>query len=193
MRILNILAAEGEATSTTLARRLGESTGTLSWHLRHLAEHGLIEEDPDRGTRRERWWRAPDGQMMIEGIELFDAQELRGPLSLVLGETAAYHFRLVARHVARIAAGQISGEWADASAMIGSGGVAMSPSQLGALNMELLQVIRDHSRAAGNDPQPGAERVVVLLHSFPVEEGAAGPGPGEETRSPPEPPRAGGG
>jgi DNA-binding transcriptional ArsR family regulator len=168
MRILNILAAEGPATSTTLGRRLGQSTGTLSWHLRHLAEHGLIEEDPERGTRRERWWRTPPGQVLLEGAELFDAPQLRGPLSAVLQETAAYHFQLVGQHWAQLRSGQLSREWADASAMIGSGGVAMSPAQLSALNRELLQVIEEHSRAAKRAPHAGAQRVVVLLHSFPV-------------------------
>ena len=175
MRILNILAAEGPATSTTLARRLGESTGTLSWHLRHLAEHELIEEEPDRGTRRERWWRTPHGRVLLDSAELFDTPELRGPLSAVLQETLAYHFQLIARHWAQVRSGGLSRRWADPSAMVGSGGVAMSPEQLGALNRALQQVIEDHSRAAERDPQPGAQPVVVLLHSFPLPDGAPEP------------------
>jgi DNA-binding transcriptional ArsR family regulator len=168
VQILNILAAEGAATSTMLAKRLGESTGTLSWHLRHLAEHGLIEEEPDHGTRRERWWRTPHGQVVLEDAVLFESPELRGPLSAVLQETVEYHFQLSARHWAQVRSGQLSREWVDASAMIGSGGVAMSPSQLSALNQQLLQVIKNHSRAAEGDPQQGARPVVILLHSFPA-------------------------
>ncbi len=167
MQILNILAAEGAATSTTLAHRLRESTGTLSWHLRHLAEHGLIEEDPDRGNRRERWWRAPQGKVMLTD-GLIDAPELREPLAAVVDSTVDYHFQLVARHWARVRSGAVSREWTEASAMVGSHAVAMSPGQLADLNEALLRVIEQHSEAARQDPQPGAQPVLVLLHSFPV-------------------------
>ena len=55
--ILRHLDAQGSATSTTLAGALGESTGTTSYHLRVLAEAGVIEEVPERAHGRERWWR----------------------------------------------------------------------------------------------------------------------------------------
>ena len=58
IRMLSFLQQEGPATSTTLARALGESTGSTSYHLRQLARHGLIEEESDRGDGRDRWWTA---------------------------------------------------------------------------------------------------------------------------------------
>jgi DNA-binding transcriptional ArsR family regulator len=57
-RILRQLDREGPATSTTLAKALGENTGATSYHLRQLAEHGFVDEVPDRGRSRERWWQA---------------------------------------------------------------------------------------------------------------------------------------
>ena len=57
-RLLALLRADGPATATRLAERVQESSGLTSYHLRKLAEVGLVEEDRDRGTRRERWWRA---------------------------------------------------------------------------------------------------------------------------------------
>ena len=57
MRILSSLREEGPATATGLAAR-GESTGTTSYHLRQLATHGFVEDDPDRNVGRERWWRS---------------------------------------------------------------------------------------------------------------------------------------
>jgi DNA-binding MarR family transcriptional regulator len=56
-RILNYIGYYGEANSTGVAKALGESTGTTSYHLRKLAEQGLIEEIPERSAGRERWWR----------------------------------------------------------------------------------------------------------------------------------------
>ena len=56
-RLLGLLRADGPATASGLAERIGESSGVTSYHLRKLAEVGLVEEDVERGTRRERWWR----------------------------------------------------------------------------------------------------------------------------------------
>jgi DNA-binding transcriptional ArsR family regulator len=55
--ILSHLGTHEAATSTTIARELGENTGTTSYHLRILADAGVIEEIPDRAHGRERWWR----------------------------------------------------------------------------------------------------------------------------------------
>src|ERR1700727_1200142 len=57
--MLRHLAADGTASSTTLAAALGESTGTTSYHLRVLADAGVIEEGPEQTNGRERWWRVP--------------------------------------------------------------------------------------------------------------------------------------
>jgi DNA-binding transcriptional ArsR family regulator len=58
LRLLDILQADGPATATALGRRIDQSSGVTSYHLRVLAEHGFIVEDIERGTGRDRWWRA---------------------------------------------------------------------------------------------------------------------------------------
>lgn len=58
LRMLTLLRGEGPATATSLAQRLGLTTGATSYHLRQLAQHGFIEEDAERGNARDRWWRA---------------------------------------------------------------------------------------------------------------------------------------
>jgi DNA-binding transcriptional ArsR family regulator len=58
LRLLDLLQADGPATATGLAERIGQSSGVTSYHLRVLAEHGFIVEDTERGTGRDRWWRA---------------------------------------------------------------------------------------------------------------------------------------
>jgi DNA-binding transcriptional ArsR family regulator len=58
VRLLGSLRFDGPGTASTLAARLGESSGATSYHLRALADHGFIEEDTSRGRGRERWWRA---------------------------------------------------------------------------------------------------------------------------------------
>lgn len=58
LRMLGLLRIEGPATASGLAARLALNSGATSYHLRQLALHGFIEEDRERGSRRDRWWRA---------------------------------------------------------------------------------------------------------------------------------------
>jgi len=58
LRLLSIVAAQGEVCSCNLQQPLGKSQPTISHHTRVLAEAGLIE-----GERRGKWtwWRVvPD-------------------------------------------------------------------------------------------------------------------------------------
>jgi DNA-binding transcriptional ArsR family regulator len=81
-RILHHLGVHGPGNSTTIAEAVGESSGTTSYHLRMLAEAGLIAEVPERAKGRERWWRtvradrrmpdlstlAPDDRLAAEAL-----------------------------------------------------------------------------------------------------------------------------
>jgi DNA-binding transcriptional ArsR family regulator len=55
--ILRHLGKHEAVTATTIAQALGENTGTTSYHLRVLADAGVIEEVAERAHGRERWWR----------------------------------------------------------------------------------------------------------------------------------------
>jgi len=57
-RLLGVLRLDGPATATQLGYRLGESSGSTSYHLRQLAAYGFVEDMPGEGNGRERWWRA---------------------------------------------------------------------------------------------------------------------------------------
>jgi len=57
-KILHHLGVHGPGNSTTIGKAIDESSGTTSYHLRLLAQAGLIEEATERSNGRERWWRA---------------------------------------------------------------------------------------------------------------------------------------
>src|SRR3954452_5091292 len=67
VQILRLLELREQMSVTSLAAELGETTGAVSYHLRQLARHGLVEEgdaeeaeQPDGGPvvgRRRRLWR----------------------------------------------------------------------------------------------------------------------------------------
>jgi DNA-binding transcriptional ArsR family regulator len=56
-RLLSQLRLHGAANATALAERLGTNTGATSYHLRKLAEVGLVVET-DEGTGKQRFWAA---------------------------------------------------------------------------------------------------------------------------------------
>ena len=58
LAILRQLRENGPNTATGLSSEVGASPSVTSWHLRHLAEHGLVEDAPSDGRGRKRWWQA---------------------------------------------------------------------------------------------------------------------------------------
>jgi len=56
-KLLALLRLEGPSTASLLGRRIEQSSGSTSYHLRELARYGFVEE-VERGTGRERWWQA---------------------------------------------------------------------------------------------------------------------------------------
>jgi DNA-binding MarR family transcriptional regulator len=58
MSLLGALRMHGPATASELARRLGESSGATSYHLRQLARFGFVGDDDSPARGRERRWKA---------------------------------------------------------------------------------------------------------------------------------------
>ncbi|WP_078882410.1 ArsR/SmtB family transcription factor [Streptomyces rimosus] len=170
MRIFELLTLDGPATATHLAARLGENTGTVSWHLRHLAEHGFIEEETGRGTKRERWWRRVAADNDLYTADFRDDPDSRGPLSVYLRELVQLYFHRVTDYV--------NGDWDDTWRRAGTladwHNLRLLPEQLAALNAELAEVVARHTPPPDADPAPDALPVVVQLQSFPREERGAG-------------------
>ena len=69
MEIYDSLSTQGPQTATSLAKRLGESSGATSYHLRQLARHRLIREAEGSGSGREKWWERIPGAMKVPGPE----------------------------------------------------------------------------------------------------------------------------
>lgn len=64
LQLLEVLHVEGPATASQLGRRLGESSGATSYHLRALHRAGMVEE-AERRNGRERWWKRVPERLMI--------------------------------------------------------------------------------------------------------------------------------
>jgi DNA-binding transcriptional ArsR family regulator len=156
VRMLSSLRADGPATATQLAARLGESSGTTCWHLRQLAEHGFIEEDPERGTRRDRWWRARRGSTQLTVADFADRPELQGSVEVYLRAIVEQQFGRVADFLSE----DWPLEWRDAATM-SDFTVRTTAAGLKALNQELFDVIARHRT------DEGEELVELQIQSFP--------------------------
>ncbi|MFB4424089.1 ArsR/SmtB family transcription factor [Streptomyces sp. QL37] len=93
IRLLNTLREFGPATASGLAERLGESSGATSYHLRQLASYGFVEDDPERGKGRERWWKAVHAGTTFNTSTFLEHPdpEVRGAVGVVLHEVATTH------------------------------------------------------------------------------------------------------
>lgn len=163
-RLLGALRHAGPATATALASRLGTNSGATSYHLRQLAEVGLVEDDPEHSSGRDRWWRAAHGSTTWRSTDYDPDAE------------AAVSWLL--RRQANLAAGWVN-DWLDEREQWPPEwqGVAdqsdyhlrLTPDGLQALLDEVHEVIRRH-RDAADPATPGAEDVAFLLQSFPVQD-----------------------
>lgn len=110
VELLSLLRRHGPATATGLADRLGERSGTTSWHLRQLAEHGFIEEVPDRGTTRERWWRAAQDGTTLNASALAPGDaETKAAYEVYIHQVLDLYYRAAAATSPRRATGRDSG------------------------------------------------------------------------------------
>lgn len=167
MRLLGTLRVDGPATATTLAEKLDTNTGATSYHLRQLAEVGLVAEDPELGTGRQRWWRAAHDISNFEPTDFDDDPDARAAAEWIQADQV----RLMAEQAERwmsVASGD-SRQWRDAAGM-GDIMLRLGPDRLRALNDELWQVLmRYHDEPASDDPD--ARHVHVFVAAFPrVEE-----------------------
>ncbi|MEU6078742.1 helix-turn-helix domain-containing protein [Micromonospora sp. NPDC047074] len=163
MRLLGTLRADGPATATALAEKLRTNTGATSYHLRQLAEVGLVAEDPDRGTARQRWWRAAHDISNFEPTDFDDDPDARAAVRWIQADQA----RLLAEQAERWMAVEqdYSRAWRDAAGM-SDVLLTLGPERLRALNDELWQVLERYREEAMPDERD-ARSVYVFLAAFP--------------------------
>ncbi|MGZ5410249.1 MAG: ArsR/SmtB family transcription factor [Aeromicrobium sp.] len=169
-RLLAALRLDGPATSARLAHRLTTNTGATSYHLRQLAAVGLIEEDPDRGRGRERYWRSVHDVTNWTETRFDDDPEDRAAAEWLTG----HHLRLKNRWREDWLESRM--EWSTAwreAASLGDMRVRLTPAQTTAMVNELEAVVERHLTAgpvASEDhaSAEGTADVFVLLDVFPT-------------------------
>ncbi len=164
LKLLGLLRLEGPSTATLLGRRVGESSGATSYHLRELAKHGFVGELPDRGTGRERWWQA------LHRMTSWELEDFADEGSEVADELQ----RRVVEQRGRLLGAwleqrdELGQEW-DAAARLNDYALRLTPEQAGRLARELTDVLdrwtADHHASM---PVDGGELVSVFVDVFPL-------------------------
>jgi DNA-binding transcriptional ArsR family regulator len=163
-RLLSALRAFGPATATELAQRLQTNSGATSYHLRQLADVGLIEEQPEEAGGRRRCWRAAHDVTSYQGSAFEDDADDRAAVDWLMG----HHVRLVQRWTEDWLESrrEWSTDWHDAADQ-SDYEFALTPQGLQALNRDLHAVVERH-KAEADPAAPGAEKCAIVLQSFPM-------------------------
>ncbi|MEU2614507.1 helix-turn-helix domain-containing protein [Micromonospora sp. NPDC007271] len=163
-RLLGALRVKGPATATALAELLGTNTGATSYHLRQLAQVGLVVEDPDLGTGRQRFWRAAHDVTNWEPTDFDDDPDARAAIEWIEGDQVRFFVEHAERYFAT--RHQWSPAWRDAFGM-GDIFMAIPSARLEALKAEVWQVLERYRNEAESH-EPGAEQVQIYLAALPL-------------------------
>jgi DNA-binding transcriptional ArsR family regulator len=160
LRLIGTLRRDGPATASILARRLGESSGATSYHLRILAKYGFVEDDAKRNRGRERWWRAVD-EGVSWSLDTDDAGLLEADRTV--GRQLAHEYlRWIERWYEEMpdwdrrwrAAASSADQWFE-----------LAPDELRSLADEVLAVLERY--ADRRERTDDTERTMVVFHAFP--------------------------
>ncbi|MEU0158117.1 metalloregulator ArsR/SmtB family transcription factor [Streptomyces sp. NPDC006261] len=165
IRLLNALREFGPATASGLGERLGESSGATSYHLRQLAESGLVEDAPELGKGRERWWRAVHDGTMFETADFrtHADPEVRGAIDVVLHETATTHAQEMNTWLGTM--DEWPQEW-QRSWDISDFKIRLTPELAQELSEKLHAVVESYRDRVPEDAE-GSAVVRTHLHTFP--------------------------
>jgi predicted ArsR family transcriptional regulator len=170
--LLERLATDGPLTATEAGERIGQSSGSTSFHLRQLERYGFVEAVPGVSGRQKPWrlavrgfsWFRDDGTLAADVEE--EATEL--------ARTGAAVSTMVLQRAVDDA-----GAWLEAAAdeegsWVGAGEVtsrvrALRPEQLRDLAAEVSAVLDRYDDVAQGD-DPDARRVRIAFVSVPISE-----------------------
>jgi DNA-binding transcriptional ArsR family regulator len=166
MQLLDALRFGGPATASQLAEKLGESSGATSYHLRQLAEYGFVEDAPERGKGRERWWQAVHLGLRFDDALLNDSDPaVRGAADMYLHEVATTQTRELSTWLGN--RGSWPEEWSRSWDM-SSATLRLTPELARELVEKMQALVETYRDRAPAEDTPGAEQVRFHTHAFPI-------------------------
>ncbi len=162
VQLLEMLHERGSATATMLGERVGESSGTTSYHLRQLASAGMIVDDEERSTGRDRYWKAVGGWSLER--DLMDADATRATADVVLDELTRLRLERTTRwHRDR---SRWPAAWQDA-AVESVARLNLTADQLRDLSDRLLEVVEGFRGEQADLADDDVARITVVIDLLP--------------------------
>lgn len=162
-RIVSALRRLGPSTATALARELGTNSGATSYHLRRLAEVGLVTDTGD-GDGRTRIWVASAPIAVLRPSDFADNEDAETALGW-LSRDWLRHFTEKFGHWLDDQ-GTWPVRWRDAAGM-DDYAVVVTAEQLSQLRSELGAVVERYARVGQGNPQ--AKRVAVYTAAYLID------------------------
>ncbi|WP_043675291.1 ArsR/SmtB family transcription factor [Streptomyces xylophagus] len=169
LKLYRALYVARTATASQLADQVDEAVSLVSYHLRKLAEHGLIEEaEQQSGDGRERWWQPAAEGLTVRHEDMKDAPEKLAAQGVLTRTLLEQRVDLYRRHLDE------SESWSDEWRSAGFESEylpRLTAPELAELQHELDTLIKKYQvrgRAAeqAGDTQ-GRENVAIHLYGFP--------------------------
>ena len=164
-RLLSELRINGAATATHLAERLSTNTGATSYHLRKLAEVGLVTETGE-GTGKQRFWAPAQ-----ESHSWSEEDHADDPDAAAAANWLRQHY--ISHFAEKLARWEDEREhWPQAwreAASISDALLTVTPEELDELMTELAATVERFRQNVGDEPRPGARRAVVQFYAMPAD------------------------
>jgi DNA-binding transcriptional ArsR family regulator len=160
LALIDHLMATGPATASACARAVGDTPSNCSYHLRVLAQVGLVGEVTS-GDGRERPWQA-----LVTGFDTAsdDSDAVPTPEEArLLAVSMQHEHRLATDYLGRRA--QEPPAWRKAG-FAGAYTLRMAPDELSELTGKLDVLIRPYIAATRDQPPADAELVHLGLQAF---------------------------
>jgi DNA-binding transcriptional ArsR family regulator len=162
LNVLTLLRERGPSTATRVAGELGINPGAASYHLRRLASGGLIVEEPDRGTGRERWWKSVHRQSIHDPASAPAEQREAGrAYAHAVALAAADRLRRAAHDVPLLPQ-----EWLDVTTY-SDFLLYLTPGDVDRIRAEIFEVVSRYRHGESEAPE-GASPVALQVQAFPV-------------------------
>jgi DNA-binding transcriptional ArsR family regulator len=162
LNVLTLLRERGPSTATRVAGELGINPGAASYHLRRLASGGLIVEEPDRGTGRERWWKSVHRQSIHDPASAPAEQREAGrAYGHAVALAAADRLRRAAHDVPLLPQ-----EWLDVTTY-SDFLLYLTPGDVDRIRAEIFEVVSRYRHGESEAPE-GASPVALQVQAFPV-------------------------
>ncbi len=163
--LVGLLRRHGPLTATRAGELLGQSSGTMSFHLRQLAKYGLVEPAPG-GKGREKPWQATSLMTKVPAIfNRPEAAEAARQLRIAMAER---YFESIVHWLQR--SEDEPEEWRRA-ALFGDRILYLTPEELTALGDAIEELIEPYGRRLANvaERPAGCREVGYLRFAFPME------------------------